>query len=59
MTLFWHPAGPLMKYAGGVLTIEDLNPAMQTRWRMSRMEMLQLGWRCFMAALTNNSLPRS
>ena len=50
MTLFWHPTGPLMKYADGVLYIEDLNPEMKTRWRMSRMEMFRLGWRCIVAA---------
>jgi hypothetical protein len=36
MTIFLHPAGPLMKYEHGVLFIEDLNPEMKTKWRMSR-----------------------
>jgi hypothetical protein len=52
MTLFWHPTGPLLRYSGGVLLIEDLNPELRTRWRMSRLEMLRLGWRCIAAALT-------
>lgn len=51
MTLFWNQSGPLMKYAEGTLHIEDLNPEMQTRWRMSRGEMFRLGWRCIVASL--------
>jgi hypothetical protein len=49
-TLFWHPAGPLLKYADGVLHIEDLNPQIRTCWRMSRIEILKLSWRCLIAA---------
>lgn len=51
MTLFWHQTGPLMKYDDGFLKIEDLNPEVKTRWRMSRTEMLGLGWRCIVAAV--------
>jgi hypothetical protein len=51
MTLFWHQTGPLLKYVEGTLFIEDLNPEIKTRWRMSRIEMLRLGWRCIYAAL--------
>jgi len=51
MTLFWHSTGPLIKYADGILYIEDLNPEVKTRWRMSRLEMLRLGWRCIHASL--------
>lgn len=51
MTLFWHPTGPLLRYADGMLEIEDLNPHMQTQWRMSRVEMVRLGWRCIVAAM--------
>jgi hypothetical protein len=50
MTLFWHQCGPLLRYQNGFLDIEDLNPEMKTRWRMSRAEMLKLGWRCMVAA---------
>ncbi len=50
VTLFWHPTGPLMRYSGGMLHIEELNPESKTIWRMSRMEMLKLGWRCIIAA---------
>jgi hypothetical protein len=52
-TLFWHPAGPLVKYGDGILYIEDLNPQIETRWRMSRAEMFRLGWRFILAALSS------
>ncbi len=51
MTLFWHPTGPRLQYIAGVLHIEDLNPQIKTAWRMSRTEMVRLGWRCIVAAL--------
>jgi hypothetical protein len=51
MTLFWHPAGPLMRYQHGALHIENLNPEIRTRWTMSRLEMLRLGWWCLVAGL--------
>jgi hypothetical protein len=51
MTLLWRPTGPLMKYADGMLHIEDLNPAMKTRWRMSRWELFCLGWQCLRASV--------
>jgi hypothetical protein len=51
MTLFWDQCGPLMKYDGVTLLIEDLNPEIRTCWRMSRSEMLKLGCRCLIAAL--------
>lgn len=51
-TLYWHPSGPVVQYSrDGFLHITDLNPEVSTRWRMSRGEMLRLGWRCMMAAL--------
>lgn len=50
-TLYWHPTGPLIQYDGDLLLIEDLNPHVKTQWRMSRAEMLRLGWRCILAAL--------
>ena len=51
MTLFWHPTGPLVRFDDGMLRIHDLNPEVETRWRMSRVEMMKLGFRCFWAAL--------
>lgn len=50
MTLFWHQTGPLLRYRNGTLEVEDLNPEVKTRWRMGRLEMLRLGWRCIVAA---------
>lgn len=50
MTLYWHETGPLVKYDGEMLHIEDLNPQVKTKWHMSRMDMLRLGWRCILAA---------
>lgn len=51
MTLFWHCTGPLMRYVDGFLHVEALNPEVKTKWRMSRMEMLGLGWKCVVAAM--------
>jgi hypothetical protein len=50
MTLFWHSSGPLLRYEDGLLHVEDLNPHVETKWRMSRSEMLALAWRCLLAA---------
>jgi hypothetical protein len=52
MTIFWHPAGPLVQYRDGLLHIEDLNPQIKTKWTMSRLEMLNFGLRCMVAAVT-------
>ena len=50
-TLYWHNAGPLMQYDGEFLYIEDLNPELKTKWRMSRGEMFRLAWACLREAL--------
>lgn len=50
-TLFWHPTGPLIAYSKGILHIEDLNPQLSTKWRMSRAELFKLGWHCIRASL--------
>jgi len=50
MTLFWHETGPKIEYVNGALHIHDLNPEIRTKWRMSRSEMLRLGWQCMIAA---------
>lgn len=57
MTLFWHPTGPKVTYKSGMLHVSDLNPQVDTRWRMSRSEMLRLGWRCIRAALSSPIKP--
>jgi len=51
MTLFWHNTGPLITYARGILKVGSLNPDNQVRFRMSRLEMFQLGLRCLLAAV--------
>ena len=51
MTLFWHRTGPLIRYNGGVLLVESLNPQTAVRFRMSRFEMIRLGLRCLLASL--------
>lgn len=50
MTLYFDHAGPMMRYAHGMLEISDLNPEGDRRWRMSRWEMYLLGLRCLLAA---------
>jgi hypothetical protein len=52
-TLFLDHTGPLVRYDGDLLYIDDLNPSVETRWRMTRGEMIRFGWRCIVAALKN------
>jgi hypothetical protein len=40
-----------MYYTDGTLGIEDLNPEMKTRWKMTRWEMLMLGVKCVWASI--------
>jgi hypothetical protein len=54
VTLYFHPTGPLLKYNGGTLYVQDLNPEINTHWRMSRQEMFWLGVRCFFAAVSGS-----
>lgn len=51
MTLFWHPTGPKVSYRDGMLHVSDLNPQVETRWIMSRLEMFIFGWRCILSVL--------
>lgn len=50
-TIFFDQAGPFVQYVGGMLVVEDLNPQVMTKWRMSRWEMARMGWRCLVAAV--------
>jgi len=50
MTLFWDKTGPLMNFSKGILRVEDLNPQVSTKWRMTRFEMLKTGLRFIIAA---------
>lgn len=51
-TLFWDATGPLVAYGDGMLLVANLNPQVETKWRMTRGEMLRLGWRCIVAAVS-------
>ena len=51
MTLYFKHTGPLITFKDGMLRIADLNPEIETQWRMSRGEMCRLGWLCLVAAL--------
>lgn len=50
MRLFFHPTGPMMHYRDGLLKVSDLNPEVNTQWRMSRWEMVKTGFRFLIAA---------
>lgn len=52
MRLYMHETGPLLEYRKGMLHVEDLNPHVQTRWCMSRLEMLKTGLRFMLAAIS-------
>jgi len=51
MKLYFDETGPVLQYHDGFLVVDDLNPQVQTRWRMKRIEMWWLGLRCMMAAM--------
>lgn len=51
MTIFWKEWGPLVKWDGDALTIEDLNPEIKTTWVLSRLELLSFGLKMVAAAL--------
>lgn len=50
--VYWNETGPLVEFDGEFLWIEDLNPHVTTKWRMSRIEMVIFGLRAIVAALT-------
>lgn len=50
-TIFFSHTGPMIKYGSGLIHISDLNPEVSTRWRMSRWEMVKLGFKSIVAAL--------
>ena len=50
MILYSDPTGPLLEYENGLLLVEDLNPHVRTRWRMSRWEVLLTGIKFIIAA---------
>lgn len=51
MTIYWNETGPLLRYGDEHLRIEDLNPQISVRWRLSRLERLAIAWGFFKAAV--------
>jgi hypothetical protein len=53
LTLWWDHTGPLIQYSrqNSMLHVIDLNPEAEMHWKVSRMEMLRIGWRFIRAAL--------
>ena len=45
------PANWFLDYGDGTLFISDLNPRVETQWRMGRLELFLLGMRCIGEAL--------
>jgi len=50
-TLYINNTGPLVQWDGRLLLVSDLNPEVETRWVMSRWEMLKFALRVAAAAL--------
>jgi hypothetical protein len=52
MLIYLRNEGPMIKYGGnGAVWINDLNPELETCWRMSRWERLVVGLRFALSAL--------
>ena len=51
MIIFCHPTGPLLRFRDGVLEVEDLNPEIKTKWRMTRTERFYAGFRLMLSAM--------
>ena len=51
MTIFLDHCGPLLRYENGALRVEDLNPEIKTRWRLTRVERLMIGLRFIACAI--------
>lgn len=51
MFLFWQKTGPAIHFDGEFLHVEDLNPQVETEWRMSRWEVMMMGFRAIYAAI--------
>lgn len=50
MMIFWLPTGLKIDYDGEIFEVEDLNPQVKIRNRLSRFEMFKIGIRCIKAA---------
>jgi hypothetical protein len=55
MTLYWHPAGLMIRYErdafSETLLIDDLNPENHITFRMTPWELLKFGFKCVWAAV--------
>ena len=51
MTLLCLREGPLVRFIDGTMHVDELNPEVSARWRMSRWEMLAFAARTLWAAL--------
>lgn len=52
--LFLAEEGPSLDYGDGTLYISDLNPQIETQWRMSRLELFTMGMRCVRASMSES-----
>jgi hypothetical protein len=54
MKSWWRPEGPRVFYnkIEGYLEIEDLNPEVKLRWKVSRKDAFQIGWQLIWGALS-------
>lgn len=55
--IFSHSTGPLVRYEDGLLKIDDLNPEVKTKWRMSRWEMVKFAARSLWSAICEGHRP--
>lgn len=58
-TIYFDQTGPLVRYDGEMLHIQDLNPEIETRWRMSRWDMVRFGLRAIRAAFSTTQEDRT
>ena len=58
MMIYQDATGPLVEFDGQFLDISDLNPEQHMRWRMSRAEMLRLGFKAIWSALVTRNTGR-
>lgn len=50
-TIYFDQTGPMIRFDGETLHVADLNPEIETRWRMTRWEMFVCGLRFIAAAV--------
>lgn len=50
-TLLFTNWGPMIRFDGKVIHVEDINPHIETKWNLTRWEMVKLGYRLIIAAI--------